>query len=48
MELNSKDEKNSNLYHFQGSQNILETENEFELQRKEIGKFINREVFNKN
>lgn len=48
MELNSKDEKNSNLYHFQGSQNILETENEFELQRKEISQFMNREVLNKN
>lgn len=40
--------KNDSLYHFQGSQNILETENEFELQKKEIVQFINREVFNKN
>ena len=46
--LNLDDEKNDNLYHFQGSQNILETENDFKLQKKEIAQFINREIYSKN
>ena len=48
MESRSKVTKNDSLYHFQGSQNKLDIENEFELQKKEIAQFINREVFNKN
>ena len=48
MEQKIEVKKSGSIYHFQGSQNILELENEFDLQRKEIEQFIKREIFSKN